>query len=289
MKGGNDRWTDRGAAAAFAVVLGLSALWGNHDRALYGDKGRAVTQEMQAGMDMASDMSQGSSQREGAAVIPTLEDSQKKVLGEIIDCLKDQDLKQAAQVMEREKEMLQTLFYEVMEGERYLYDGQDLKTLAEGEGMVFTLPGTLYYGTFKNGKPEGKCLALQVVDLESPRYDYSQGMWKHGMMEGEGHTGYCYYEGSPEGEARDICKAGTFSGDLMKGQVTYTTMNEENVTSTWKLEAQEGATVLDDRWDYIEDREEYQLMSEDNDSHAYIISGELAEQPVWKNLLVWEE
>ena len=77
--------------------------------------------------------------------------------------------------------------------------------------MVFTTAGTVYYGTFKAGKPEGQCTALQVVDLDAPRYDYSQGIWKDGRMEGKGHTGYCYFERSPEGEARDICKTGTFS------------------------------------------------------------------------------
>ena len=33
MKGRNDTWTDMAAAAAFAVVLGISAFWGQPDRA----------------------------------------------------------------------------------------------------------------------------------------------------------------------------------------------------------------------------------------------------------------
>ena len=113
-----------------------------------------------------------------------------------------------------------TLFYEVMDGARYLYDGRSFSQSMEGEGLVLTMPKTLYYGTFKGGRPEGECTALQVVELDAPRYDYSQGLWKDGKMEGLGHTGYCYYETSPEGEARDVCKTGRFSGDRLEGEVT---------------------------------------------------------------------
>ena len=64
-----------------------------------------------------------------------------------------------------------------------------------------------------------------------------------------GHTGYCYYENSPRGEARDVCKTGRFSGDRLEGEVTYTTLNQEGETSTWKLEVKDGTVQLDDRWD----------------------------------------
>jgi len=108
-------------------------------------------------------------------------------------------------------------------------------------------------------------------------------------MEGDGHTGYCYYENSPRGEARDVCKTGRFSGDRLEGEVTYTTLNQEGETSTWKLEVKDGTVQLDDRWIYIEERGEYQLMSQEDDSHAYIMDEKLADQPVWINLLAWEE
>ena len=40
MKGRNDTWTDMAAAAAFAVVLGISAFWGQPDRAYDQARGR---------------------------------------------------------------------------------------------------------------------------------------------------------------------------------------------------------------------------------------------------------
>ena len=199
------------------------------------------------------------------------------------------NLKEAASVMECEADMLADMFYTAMDGVRYLFDGSSFQADIDGRGMVFTKAGTVYYGTFKAGKPEGQCTALQVVDLDAPRYDYSQGIWKDGRMEGKGHTGYCYFERSPEGEARDICKTGTFSQDLMEGDVVYTSMNEEDQVSTWKLRVEHGIAIMDDRWDYVESTGEYQLLSEDNDNHAYVVEEDQAAMPMWVNLLIWEE
>ena len=75
----------------------------------------------------------------------------------------------------------------------------------------------------------------------------------------------------------------------MDGEVTYTSMNDENETVTWKLEVDRGVVVTDERWVYSESTEEYQLLSEDSDNHAYVLGEEQIKLPVWKNLLVWEE
>ena len=40
MKGRNNTWTDMAAAAAFAVVLGISAFWGQPERAYDQARGR---------------------------------------------------------------------------------------------------------------------------------------------------------------------------------------------------------------------------------------------------------
>ena len=66
-------------------------------------------------------------------------------------------------------------------------------------------------------------------------------------------------------------------------------MNDENETVTWKLEVDRGVVVTDERWVYSESTEEYQLLSEDSDNHAYVLGEEQTKLPVWKNLLVWEE
>ena len=246
--------------------------------------------------DMAADSAEesgaeqnaaGRASRESAAVV--LDEKQMETVSDIMAALEKGNLKEAASVMECEADMLADMFYTAMDGVRYLFDGSSFQADIDGRGMVFTKAGTVYYGTFKAGKPEGQCTALQVVDLDAPRYDYSQGIWKDGRMEGKGHTGYCYFERSPEGEARDICKTGTFSQDLMEGDVVYTSMNEEDQVSTWKLRVEHGLAIMDDRWDYVESTGEYQLLSEDNDNHAYVVEEDQAAMPMWVNLLIWDE
>ena len=69
-------------------------------------------------------------------------ESQKAVLDKIIKALEAQDLETAAQVMDSGEEELVTLFYEVMDGARYLYDGRSFSQSMEGEGLVLTMPKT---------------------------------------------------------------------------------------------------------------------------------------------------
>lgn len=125
--------------------------------------------------------------------------------------------------------------------------------------------------------------------MDDPKYDYSQGLWRDGRAEGDGHTGYCYYENNLRGEARDVCKTGRSSGDRLKGEVTYTTLNQEGETLTRKLEVKDGMVHLDGRWIYIEERGEYQPMFQEDDSHVYTMDEKLVGQSVWINLPVWEE
>ena len=58
----------------------------------------------------------------------------------------------------------------------YLYTPSGFTAQIEGEGMIFTMPGTVFYGYFKDGKPRGECLALQFINVDSPRYNYSYGI-----------------------------------------------------------------------------------------------------------------
>lgn len=275
----NHRIIDWTAAAAFTLALGVSSLWGEYERAdIAKEKAEAFQEKAQV---VERDFQQEAS--------PILSQDQRNVLEEIAAALERENLEEAARVINREEDLLTGLFYETMDSRRYLYSDRELKEDIEGEGMVLTKAGTVFFGSFKDGRPHGKCLVLQVVELDAPRYDYSDGLWQNGMMEGEGHTGYCYYEGSPIGEARDVCKRGQFSGNLMEGPITYTTINDKNEEAVWEISVREGTAVLDDNWTYLEDLGEYQIMSVDNDNHAYMLSEEQSLQPIWANIFLWDE
>ena len=206
----------------------------------------------------------------------------------VFSSLESLDLEQAARLMDREQDVLADLFYETMGGTRYLYTPSGFTAQIEGEGMIFTMPGTVFYGYFKDGKPRGECLALQFINVDSPRYNYSYGIWRNGRMTGYGSTGYCYYENVPQGEMAKTVKQGNFKNDLLEGEISYETTGADGTVSHWYMAASEGATVIDTRWTWMEEEKEYQLMSADAQSHGYFISEEQAGQVMWMNLLGWE-
>lgn len=275
-----DKRIDWTAAAVFALVLALSSLWGAHERA-------ATAKEKAADLQAKAQAEERDLVQQSE--LPVLSKKETSVLRELISALENRKLKEASIVISREEELFVELFYEKMDGRRYLFDGQNLKAEIDGEGLVLTKAGTVFYGSFQGGRPHGSCLALQVVDLEAPRYDYADGLWQNGVMEGEGSTGYCYYQGGPIEEARAVCRKGRFSGNLMEGKVTYRTTNDKKEAAVWNITVKDGVVVLDDRWTYLKDQREYQLMATDNDSHAYVLGEDQARQPMWANILQWEE
>lgn len=213
---------------------------------------------------------------------------QLKAAEQIFSALGSLDMEQAARIMDREQEVLTDLFYETMGGKRYLYTPSGFTDQIEGEGMVFTMPGTVFYGYFKDGKPRGECLALQFINVDSPRYNYSYGIWRDGRMTGYGSTGYCYYENIPQGETAKTVKQGNFKNDLLEGEISYETTGADGTVSHWYMAVSEGVTVIDTRWTWLEEEKEYQLMSADARSHGYFISEEQTGQVMWMNLLGWE-
>lgn len=141
-----------------------------------------------------------------------LPQDQKQLLEDIRVAVAAEDMVQAAKLLDKKQEVLAQIFYGTFEGERFLYDGSTISEEIEGEGLVFTMPEILFYGTFQDGQPQGNCLALQFVNVDSPRYNFSNGVWSSGKMNGQGATGYCYYENVPQGEYAWDGKAGTVCG-----------------------------------------------------------------------------
>lgn len=199
-----------------------------------------------------------------------------------------EDMVQAAKLLDKKQEVLAQIFYGTFEGERFLYDGSTISEEIEGEGLVFTMPEILFYGTFQDGQPQGNCLALQFVNVDSPRYNFSNGVWSSGKMNGQGATGYCYYENVPQGEYAWVEKQGQFVDDEMEGSISYEIRGTDDTLSHWDMNVSQGKIQLDERWTHLDDAGEYQLMSADSVSHAYLIADDQVDQVLWMNLLGWD-
>lgn len=145
--------------------------------------------------------------------------TEEQLLNLLEEKLRANDLEGAARVLNENESAFQDLFFGKLADEICLYDGSVMKDEADGFGLVFQRAGTVFYGTFKDGKPSGQCVALQAITLdEGVRYDYSDGTWVDGVMEGPGECGYDYYEGvtgdgAKNGEERDLFKRSDGGGD----------------------------------------------------------------------------
>ena len=187
----------------------------------------------------------------------------------------------------------QDLFFGKLADEICLYDGSVMKDEADGHGLVFQRAGTVFYGDFKDGKPSGQCVALQAITLdEGVRYDYSEGTWLDGVMEGAGECGYDYYEGVTGDGAKMTVKKGNFSNDLMEGDITYTSVNGDGESTSWTMTVEKGVIVPDARW--ISDTSDdgtpvFRLMADTDDVHAYVVEADAMEEVRWKNMIEWGE
>lgn len=219
---------------------------------------------------------------------PELNEQEWATVQRLAAAVKSGNKERIASELLADGDTLSWLYYETFGEERYRYDGTEFRTDLAGEGMVLTGAASVFYGSFGENGPEGRCTALQAVELEKPRYDYSEGIWKDGRMDGAGVSGYRYYQGPPQGEAEEIRREGRFVRGKMEGTITYRNTGSDGVTATYTMEVKEGVTQPDDRWIPGPEEGVYHLEADDNPAYAYALTEEEMKQPRWVNLLVWD-
>ena len=169
---------------------------------------------------------------------------------------------------------------------RYL---EPLSSEEEMVGMVLTRYNTVFYGTFYEGKPEGECHAIQAMILDEPRYTFAEGIWKNGKMNGEGRTGYHYYKNSPAKGFVMTEKSGTYVDNLIDGVFLYQTESVLGERLSWEIEAENGVTILSEKWSHFPLRKEYMLGAKEDPARAYVLSEEKVGAVLWNNLITWNE
>lgn len=277
---GYGRMADAGGGAGAAGNTGAGASGGLGADGTGGADGSGLAgagQSASGGMD-------SSSQSEA----PELNEQELAAVQRLAAAVKSGDKERIASELLADGDTLSWLYYETFGEERYRYDGTEFRTDLAGEGMVLTGAASVFYGSFGENGPEGRCTALQAVELEKPRYDYSEGIWKDGRMDGAGVSGYRYYQGPPQGEAEEIRREGRFVRGKMEGTITYRNTGSDGVTATYTMEVKEGVTQPDERWIQGPEEGVYHLEADDNPAYAYALTEEEMKQPRWVNLLVWD-
>lgn len=277
---GYGRMADAGGGAGAAGNTGAGASGGLGADGTGGADGSGLAgagRSASGGMD-------SSSQSEA----PELNEQELAAVQRLAAAVKSGNKERIASELLADGDTLSWLYYETFGEERYRYDGTEFRTDLAGEGMVLTGAASVFYGSFGENGPEGRCTALQAVELEKPRYDYSEGIWKDGRMDGAGVSGYRYYQGPPQGEAEEIRREGRFVRGKMEGTITYRNTGSDGVTATYTMEVKEGVTQPDDRWIPGPEKGVYHLEADDNPAYAYALTEEEMKQPRWVNLLVWD-
>ena len=291
-----------GALVVIVLVVAVVPGRGSGKNAGGGDSGPALTPAQSASPADASpadtdqmadngsnSVQEGSRLRQGGIPGPRLEMDQIELLDGLAAALKSRDLEAGGAMLLDNEQKLDYLFYQVMKGEPYLYRDGALSSELEGEGLVMTRPVAAFYGTFENGMPEGACVAIQGIELDGVRYDYADGIWSGGKLNGEAEAGYHYYNGSGEGESQAVKRIGLFVDDLMDGAFTYETVSSDGEVTVWDMEAEDGRTKFDERWLHDDEKQYYYLPSREIDSHTYVVPDDETEDIRWRNMLPWGE
>lgn len=247
--------------------------------------------------DVLEDVPESVAETSSVSRTPQLSEIQQCLLDRLSDNLKLGQLDEAADLMFENQQQLWYIWHHVMGERTYIYDnGQICELYGEPNrtGLVLRKPSEVFFGDFAGGKPEGECTALQVIRLDTFRYDYAKGNWKNGRMEGQGVVGYCCFRESLEEngtaeEARQfVARQGKFRGDRMDGPVRYETAGAGGEITVWHMTAENGALLLDENWSYDDREKVYQLRAEQNEACAFVVSEEEAGEIRFQNLIKWE-
>ncbi len=222
-----------------------------------------------------------------------LTDSQETLLENLLEELGREDLEAAGRRMNRSQEKLAEIFYDVSGGKacRFVPGTNQKPAMLEwelsGTGLVLKGPGLIFYGDITEEGLNGQGVSLKFSGTGRPRYDYAIGIWKNGRLNGQGTIGYHYYEGTGGEEVMKVEKEGIFQNDCLDGPFTYKSTNGDGQESVWTMKADKGILVLNENWEYLEDKMEYRLKSDENQSHVYVMPESIVSQILWINLLVW--
>lgn len=213
-------------------------------------------------------------------------EEQLNLMEQLLSSMSRYQLNEAALLLYQNEDTLKQLYQEVLNETPCLYWDGTFSEEIEGKGLVLAKSGTLFYGEFRDGKPEGYVTAIQAVFLDQLRCDYSTGQWNQGKLEGMGEVGYAYVMEDQTIAYEQVRKSGFFAADLMTGEVEYQS-SQQDQTYTWIIRVEEGLIVFDERWTFLEAEGKYLIPALEDPGYVYTINQEMSDKIQWKNMITW--
>ena len=130
---------------------------------------------------------------------------------------------------------------------------------------------SFYYGEIENGLPNGSGVGIALGDWQGqyPSYQLFEGEWKNGLPNGSGiYTSKGgHYEGGRPGEGGIDTKyieiiSGSFCNGHFDGLMTEQTFEYDKLICLSTIRYDDGTVILDDRWLYREDLDDYFSVNE---------------------------
>ena len=226
-----------------------------------------------------------------AITVPTLSAQEQDLLNDLYTQISNRNLESVARILLEKQEDLENLCDKTFEGRTYLFDGRGVRLMPKkgqnADGIVLKASNTIFYGSFVNGSINGHGIALTAYNLDAPRFDYSEGEWSNGLMEGSGTIGYSYLAPSPSDDSISSYKTGNFVHDNMDGDFTYGVNERDGAQVVFTLRASNGRTVIDNRWKWDSDAKAYALKESTStnpeEKAKYTLTKEQSSEVRWSN------
>lgn len=217
----------------------------------------------------------------------------------VLDSLKDQmsqmDYTGASLTIFNNLSMINEFFSETCQSRPFFYAGGSAVSgltpdAAPDEAIVFSDITTVFYGSFRNSLPEGECGAVRVYVTTDNRvrYDFSEGSWSEGMMNGHGTTGFNYLDYDENNIVPDQIyntgRTGVFEDDMMNGEVTMTVLAGDQ-KDHYTCNVDYGMIKIDDKW--IEDGDTYKLACDNGGDRYFEIDKDKVASTLWAGEVYW--
>lgn len=217
-----------------------------------------------------------------------LTEEQDRFLSELELTVAASTVEEAAKVLVRSQETLNRIFQQLdPETILYVQSHQGDQNHQTHMTMAFPAANLCFYGSFRDGSPDGICTAILCQTGARPGYRYSMGIWKNGKMEGFGLTGTCSWSDGTGEQPKESRIVGVFQQDKLDGNLTYLNRNPSGWLDQWQITAKEGRISLDERWSFQKELAEYHLPSESGGNSVFLMPENQILQVWWENLVKW--
>lgn len=283
MNAGRNRWTEWGPdnRKSCSVLVGgllLLVVCGLLGEVRNRDSSWVPLSSVQPGAD---------SSRLSASAGPLTEE-QDRFLWELELTVAASTVEEAAKVLARSQETLNQIFQQLdPETILYVQPHQGDQNHQTRMTMAFPAADLCFFGSFRDGSPDGICTAILCQHGAGSGYRYSMGIWKNGKMEGFGLTGTCSWSAGTGEQPRESRIVGVFQQDKLDGSLTYLNRNPSGRLDQWQITAEEGRTSLDGRWSFHKELAEYHLPSESGGNSIFLMPENQILQVWWENLVKW--